>query len=299
MYCPYLRGRQFELVALRELLEQNLISDRIVPVIEPVKDTPSLVKTLQAYAAQNRNILLIQNPKVGSFDGISDESFEYSENLIKTYFLDNQNKNNVPNDFEQAIILDKPDNLDAYIEKFRENSCRFTFISPYKELEREIENNRIIFANRFNSKEKNADYIFEPDEFFSSDHLYYQKEGYIGFSDYSVIGDKYTEGGFAPYAVVIHIVYFDEKKRLRIKHFVSDSISDYSNTPGKLKEALEKLVEWNQREKYNTYGIRQLENLYRTGKYPGLGSIKKFAIMHHIELMNKYLTGEAYNDILS
>ena len=37
MYFPYLRGRQFELVALRELLELDLISEKIVPVIEPVK----------------------------------------------------------------------------------------------------------------------------------------------------------------------------------------------------------------------------------------------------------------------
>lgn len=298
MYFPFLRGRQFELVALRELLEFDLISDRIIPVIEPVKDTPSLIKTIQAYTSRNRNILLVQNPKVGSYEGNSEVSIENPNNIIDTYFLDNRNKNNIPNNTELAIILEKPDDLDAYIEKYKDNNCQFTFISPYKELEREIENNRVIFANRFNSKEKNADYTFEPDEFFSSDHLYYQKEGYIGFSDYSVIGDKYTEGGFAPYAVVIHIVYFDDKQRLRVNHFVSDSNLDYSNTPGKLKEALDKLVAWNKEHKYNTYGIKKFEEMHSSGKYPGLGSIKKLSIMHHIELMNRYLMGESYSDIL-
>lgn len=298
MYFPYLRGRQFELVALRELLELNLISDKIIPVVEPVKDTPSLLKTLQTYVTRNRNLFLIQNPKVGSYEGTTEISSENSENIINTYFLDNSNKNNVPNNVEQAIILEKPDCLDAYFEKYEKANCKFTFISPYKELEREIENNRIMVANRFNSKEKNADYTNETDEFFSSDHLYYEKEGYIGFSDYSVIGDKYTEGGFAPYAVAIHIVYFDDKQRLRVRHFVSNSNLDYTNTPGKLKEALDKLIEWNQKCKYNTYGIKQFEEMHSSGKYPGLGSIKKLSIMHHIELMNKYLSGESYSDIL-
>ena len=298
MYFPYLRGRQFELVALRELLELELISDRIIPVIEPVKETPSLIKTLQSYTTRRRNVLLIQNPKVGSYEDTDEISLENPNHVINTYFLDNKSKSSILVDTEQAIILEKPDDLDAYLEKYIDISPRFTFVSPYKELEREIKNNRIIFANRFNSKEKNADYIFEPDEFFSSDHLYYEKEGYIGFSDYSVIGDKYTESGFAPYAVVIHIVYFDDKQRLRIHHFVSDSNLDYSNTPGKLKEALDKLVEWNQDYKYNTYGIKQFEEMHRSGKYPGLGSIKKLSIMHHIELINKYLLGESYSDIL-
>ena len=293
MYFPYLRGRQFELVALRELLELDLISEKIVPVVEPVKETPSLLKTLQTYTKNNRNILFIQNPKVGSFDGTEEEFVKKSPNIINTYFLNNKTVKNVPNKDNQAIILDSPDDLDAYSNKFVNNdNNKFILIAPYKELEREIENNRVLFANHFNLKDKNADYSYEPDEFFSSDHLYYKKEGYIGFSDYSIIGDKYTEGGFAPYAVVIHIVYIDDKKRLRVHHFVSNSNDDYFDTPNKLKEALTKLVDWNKKYKYKTSGIKQFENMYESGKYPGLGSIKKYALMHHVELINHYLLGE-------
>ena len=94
MYFPFLRGRQFELVALRELLEFDLISDRIIPVIEPVKDTPSLIKTIQAYTSRNRNILLVQNPKVGSYEGNSEVSIENPNNIIDTYFLDNRKNSN-------------------------------------------------------------------------------------------------------------------------------------------------------------------------------------------------------------
>ena len=37
MYFPYLRGRQFELIALRELIENDCINSSIIPIIEPVK----------------------------------------------------------------------------------------------------------------------------------------------------------------------------------------------------------------------------------------------------------------------
>lgn len=300
MYFPYLRGRQFELVALRELLEFKLINERIVPLVEPVKDTPSLSKTISTYDNKNRNLLIIENPKVGSYCDEAETTTlsQGKKNIISTYFLNKKNKDNVPIDKELAIILESPDDIDSYVEKYKNNDNKYTFISPHKDLERAIDNNKILLANRFNIQEKNSDYTKEIDEFFSSDHLYYEKEGYIGFSDYSIIGDKYSEGGFAPYAVVIHIVYFDERKRLRVHHFVSDTNTDYTNTPGKLKEALDKLVEWNKEYKYNTHGIKQFEEMQKNGKYPGLGSIKKLSIMHHIELMSKYLNGEQYCEIL-
>ena len=47
MYFPYLRGRQFELIALRELLEGKRISEKVIPIIEPVKPSSTLLKTLE------------------------------------------------------------------------------------------------------------------------------------------------------------------------------------------------------------------------------------------------------------
>lgn len=40
----------------------------------------------------------------------------------------------------------------------------------------------------------------------------YQNENYVGFADYSVVGEEFNESGFAPVAVAIHVVYFDKKK---------------------------------------------------------------------------------------
>ena len=67
MYLSYLRGRQYELIALRELVEKKVLSDKIIPVIEPVRLSTTLVKTMEVYGRENRLIGFITNPKVGNF----------------------------------------------------------------------------------------------------------------------------------------------------------------------------------------------------------------------------------------
>lgn len=42
MYYPYFRGRQNELLCLRELLENDKLSEKVIPVIEPVRFNSTL-----------------------------------------------------------------------------------------------------------------------------------------------------------------------------------------------------------------------------------------------------------------
>ena len=67
MYFPYLRGRQFELIALRELLEGKRISEKVIPIIEPVKPSSTLLKTLETFVKNDREIAVVFNPTVGDF----------------------------------------------------------------------------------------------------------------------------------------------------------------------------------------------------------------------------------------
>lgn len=59
MYFPYLRGRQFELIALRELLEGKRISEKVIPIIEPVKPSSTLLKTLETFVKNDREIAVV------------------------------------------------------------------------------------------------------------------------------------------------------------------------------------------------------------------------------------------------
>ena len=95
-----------------------------------------------------------------------------------------------------------------------------------------------------------------------------------------------------PDAVAIHVVYFsDNDDTLRVRHFISDSNEDRSDVAGKYHEAVTKLARW-----YRTGQQRQLTTALSIfldhadkGYYPGLPTIKKLSMMHHLELVGKYL----------
>ena len=186
-------------------------------------------------------------------------------------------------------ICNSQDAIPQFEALFTTDYPRFNFIPDESVFRRRLPKHKVLFEDRFKKKSRNVDYADVEDEPFSSDHIYYAQDGYVGFSDYSVIGDDYSETGFAPYAVAIHIVYFDAENNLRIHHFVSKTNDDITDPAGKFAEALEKLVEWNKSQKLDTYGMRSFEEMYCIRKYPGLGTVKKLSIMHHLELMSQYL----------
>lgn len=307
MYFPYLRGRQFELIALRELVEEGVLSGRITPIIEPVKLSSTLVKTIETYGANSKQLAIITNPKVGSFS--SDAMEEKNQKLkecLSTSLKENNNilymkllkSNSKPEKFieryedNMGTICDDKDAIPIYEEYFSDKNVKYNLIPDESGFRRKIRKNRVLLADKFNKKDRNNDYIGVDDEPFSEDHLYYLEDGYVGFADYSVVGEVYNETGFAPYAVAIHIVYFDTDDSLRVKHFVSDSNDDISDPAGKFQEALRKLVEWNEEKKLDTVAMKEFEDLYRREAYPGLGTVKKLSIMHHIELIGRYLDKE-------
>ena len=63
MYFPYLRGRQNELLCLRELLEVDRLYSTIIPIIEPVRCNSTFFTTLKKFIEADRKIIIIKNPK--------------------------------------------------------------------------------------------------------------------------------------------------------------------------------------------------------------------------------------------
>lgn len=309
MYFPYLRGRQFELLALRELLENDLIGENVVPVIEPIKPTSTLAKTLELYSRKEHLHAVIMNPIVGEFtakikeknrDEDSNVDIIYqnleSDYLVQAYIMKKDSSSYLTKrkDLDNLMIINpKRDCLDEYLKVYDKSEPRYTLLPDDRTFTRKAPKSKVMFDDKFPKASRNADYSKNEDEFFSEDHLYFRDEGFKGFSDYSVVGAEYNESGFAPLAVAIHIVYFDQKKELRVHHFVSDSNADINDPAGKFGEALTKLVEWvDMNNPPLTAGLKSFLDCYETGKYPGLGTVKKYSIMHHLELMNMYLEGE-------
>lgn len=314
MYFPYVRGRQYELLALRELATNDLLGNHVTPIVEPVKLSPSLIKTMAEYVRTKQRISIIRNPLVGSFlkdlkevkDGSKEASYKndfqsfYNEDVVikslimkknAKSLLDHWNKNGV-NKSDLLVINADRDFLDIYENEFDSIHPKYALIPDESAFRRRVRRNRVLLDDKFEKQNRNVDYQDETDEFFSDDHLYYKDDGFVGFSDYSVIGNEYLKAGFAPYAVVIHIVYFPANNSLRIKHFVSDSNEDISNPAKKFYEALSKLATWYKTEPKPvklTLGLKTLLDHYEQQTYPGLGSVKKLSLMHHLELIGKYL----------
>ncbi len=305
MYFPYLRGRQYELIGLREMLEKGILSEKVIPVIEPVKLSSTLVKTLDVYRASNRKLAIITNPEVGEFykeskEGKNKKLYEEFKDSLhgndEVLYLRLLKKDNYSIDSfldkhkdNMGTICVSTDSVPLYEEHFAGKGSRLNIMPDESTYRRRIRDNKVLLAERFNKKKRNEDYISAIDEPFSEDHIYYLEDGYIGFSDYSIVGKEYVDTGFAPYAVAIHIVYFDDNRSLRIRHFVSDTNDDISDIAGKFGEALSKLIEWNRQSRLDTYAMREFEDLYKRESYPGLGTVKKLSIMHHLELIGRYL----------
>lgn len=315
MYFPYVRGRQYELLALRELVSNNLLGNHLIPIIEPVKLSSTLIKTMLEYIKANHPISIIRNPLVGAFlkdlkdvkDGSKEAS--YKEEFLTKYenapviksviiqrnaqaLLEYWAKKGIHKNELLVINIDR-DYLDLYEREFNGVNPKYALIPDESAFRRRVKRNRVLLNDKFEKQSRNADYLDETDEFFSDDHLYFKDDGNLGFSDYSVIGNEYTEGGFAPYAVAIHIVYFAADKSLRVKHFVSDSNEDISNPAKKFYQAVSKLAAWYETKPKPvelTLGLKMLLEHYVKQTYPGLGSVKKLSLMHHLELMGKYLS---------
>lgn len=188
-----------------------------------------------------------------------------------------------------AAFCFESDRIELLLSLFEDSVPKYSII-PYSPAFRRVRNGkRVMIEDKFKKMPRNTDYLDCEDEFFSDDHLYFEDDGYAGFSDYSIVGEEYLESGFAPYAVAIHIVYFDDNQNLRVHHFVSDTNDDISDPAHKFYEALSKLVEWNNTKKLNTKAIQTFLEMHESQSYPGLGVVKKLSIMHHIELMGNYL----------
>ena len=312
MYYPYLRGRQNELLCLRELLEAKKLSKCVTPVLEPVKFSSTFVSTLKKFAENERQIILIMNPAVGKFEDefqkaivdskkadtdekrtklkkLLDEydSILKDKHICKAYLVDAETIDKVLKmseaEREKLYLLNQNRGNDELL-------VEASFIPKDEDFKDEVVGNAIILEDCYQKAKRNADYIDEPDVFFSKNHLVYARRGYQGFSDYSIVGNEYDESGFAPVAIAVHIVYLGERKELRVHHFVSDSNRGYSDVPRKFEEAMDKLVEWDKLDQIRrTRGGRSLINYYENGRFPGLGVIKKYSLMHHLELMGDFL----------
>lgn len=188
MYFPYLRGRQFELIALRELLEGKRISEKVIPIIEPVKPSSTLLKTLETFVKNDREIAVVFNPTVGDFakklkemreedSKVANELYDLltqNDKVIKSYIMDRGILSEIKSEASKnkyLIINLNRDCLDDFLDAYEDTLPRFTLIPDDRAFRRVIPDSKVLFEDNFNKQSRNIDYIDNQDEFFSDSHL--------------------------------------------------------------------------------------------------------------------------------
>lgn len=316
MYFPYLRGKQFDLLAIREFSSENKGNSKIIPIIEPVKSSFSSIKlAVDVMLSDDQKFALVLNPSLGDFKKSPSGYDLYNElpKLKDNYgkwipaiiFSSTEKVSDIILRYNlKGVMIIFPEGLDVSqdhtLNLLKRDSIEYIVIGDVRErnsreIFEELNSKKIIrLDNQFNNKTRNVDYLEKEDEFFSSEFYYYEKDGYYGFSDYLTLPKDFIDGGMLPYAIAIHLTYKFNDRKIHIHHFVSDTNFDQSNIQGKFREAAQK-VEPFFTDKDKTQSINYLIQLVKDEKYPGLGYIKKLSIKNHIELINEILTSHYEN----
>jgi hypothetical protein len=308
MYYPYLRGKQNELILLRENAE--LISkSKILPIIEPVKaNLNPLIKSLTALIEADCEFTLIINPTCGDHENNNDELIT---RLTSEKIFDYPQLNTALICDENITIEQIKDYLDKYTELritiihygFSDAKALIELLSKYTNVQTQIfieelaqkryrkafsDYARVLIRDGF-KKRSNKEH--PPLEHFSELHIMYVDEGMQGFGDFLINGDEYSESGGPAYAVAIHLTYLDndDDDDMFIKHYISDSNSSPADPGGKFLEALTKLTNDTDPKIFNSNATREFKKLAERQHFPGLGSVKKLSIQHHIELIADFL----------
>ncbi|OPX56188.1 hypothetical protein SAMN02745127_00724 [Oceanospirillum multiglobuliferum] len=310
MYYPYFRGKQFELITIREMAPL-LAENHFIPIIEPVRESfNGLKKALGAIHDADGGAIVIVNPYHGDHqdDGANiscflEDEFSDSEKISAGILLRNgMTVDDALHCFEQhqshnPVLVHagftEPKALAAKLET-RMPELTNIFIDDYAKLlyrKHFGRSKRILIRDGFN-RQRNADY---PEvEVFSEVHATYSDLGMSGFGDFLMVGDAYTEGGGPAYAVAIHLTFIDREKDdvMYIYHFVSDTKDTPTDPAGKFGQALNKLIsklESGTSGIFEGKAIEEFKALHAKGHFPGLGYVKKLSMKHHIETLADYL----------
>jgi hypothetical protein len=311
MYHPYFRGKQYELITVRETAPM-LAASKFVPIIEPVKEgLGGLQRALENVCEADGQAIVIVNP----YHGVHAEDGQSISALLQSTFSDNAK-------IAAGVLLKKDMSVADAVECCDEHKAhtrvlihagftdgkglaealgqqvskmRHVFFEPYcGKLYRKhfVGGERILIRDGF-QRRRNRDH--PPVELFSDLHVTFEEEGMDGFGDFLIVGDDYSETGGPAYAVAIHLTFIDPTKddAMYIYHFVSKSKDTPTDPAGKFGEALERMMKkLAQADSHilETTAVKEFRDLYKRGHFPGLGYVKKLSMKHHIETLHDFFS---------
>ncbi len=298
-YTPYLRGRMYDLLALKALAEQRQLGPRIIPIIEPVRDSKELQQTVRTLVALKQQFSLIANPQVSVYGLNSDKRFPLPAlRDVPTFHPGAILAADFSRDFltthaGQSSYLIAPNYplLKAYADQAVIHQS--TLLIPDEARLHQLAGDQAIrLTDPLAFPPHVADYQDLTDEYFAPADWAHAPIGYAGFGDYSMVGRPYFDKGMPSRAIALHVIYVTTDGTLRIHHFVSTSNERMSGQKQKFFEALAQLTAWAPTHLTGlnrTPALTELLAYADQSKFPGLGIVKKLSLMHHLQLMHRLL----------
>ncbi|MCO7263695.1 MULTISPECIES: sce7725 family protein [Pectobacteriaceae] len=315
MYYCYLRGKQYELLAVRASLSK-IVQKNMAVIVEPVREsTRDLYSCLRDACNQNARVILIINPKCGeiknnhrALEELIQGSIDINPNVELGFIVDdNTGANqlaaffNSYSQFSKSIIhfgsYSNPSQLlnlqlsdPLFLNNvFIDGGCSSHYISSFGQA------NKVLIRDGLRRTSTNAGYANNIIEFFSDLHANYVSLGFQGFGDFSIVGDHFSEGGGQAVTAAIHITYDNLiVPDISIHHFLSDPRTTYEDVAILIDEALEKLDGFIKNTRPDilawSTSCNELISIYNTpNNNTNLAYIKKLSIKHHFELMHHIL----------
>lgn len=309
LYCPYFRGKQFELITVRETAK--LMADAgFMPIVEPVKEAlKGLEKTLDVICDNTGRAIVIVNP----YHGDHQEDGTSITNLLQTCFVGSDRisagillRSNMTLDLAKSVYEDHIDHHPTFVHAgftFQKQLAQYlgaelpaskhVFIDQHANTlyRKHFEGSTRILVRDGFKRLKNSEYVNVPVEEFSELHLTYAGDlGLNGFGDFLIVGDSYSESGGPAYAVAIHLTFIDPDRDdvMYVYHFVSSTNDTPTDPAGKFAQALQKLIatlNTGDSKLLETEAIQEFRELHSEGHFPGLGYVKKLSMKHHIETL--------------
>jgi hypothetical protein len=306
MYYPYFRGKQFDLITIRECAPL-MAEVGFTPIVEPVKEgLNGLKRAIDAVNAAKGKLVLIVNPANGqhsedpaALTALMQDELNEHENIAPGILL----REGMTTEAIMALCNSYRDRQITLIHSgFTDRtlaaqlvqaglSIRHVFVGDNRLYRKHFKGEeRILVMNGF---EKRANRMHPKYEEFSDLHVTFEELGMDGFGDFLIVGADYSDGGGPAYSVAIHLTCIDPAKddAMFIHHFKSIRYETPTDPAGKFAEALENLAAEVNSEGTNilrTNAVKEFLSLRDSGHFPGLGYAKKLSMNHHIETLAAY-----------
>lgn len=290
-YYPYLRGKQFELQALLALQAAGKLAPAVVPIIEPVRDSHHLVDCVAEFMAAKRPLIVIVNPQVGTYDQHRQQRFPltkwWTDPNLKAGLLVSTEVSLSDYNAAKVLIYTQPGSLETLPLP---RPQQLVIAGPSHRLRRAL-TPQVTLADPLPRSWDGADYLLQPQTFFSDQPWFAGADGLSGFSDFAIAGSSYSEKGY-PLPYVRLSLSFPTGQQVWLHHFISDQFTDFKQPKAKYFSAGVHLLAWlaEHPEVPQTMGLQALTQSLNEQHFPGLGKVKQWLLMHHIEMVGQLLT---------